>query len=63
MNCPSQYVRFTFSRMEHQFILLERCEAGQMKFFLGNGMGAGDQPHGYKDPQTSYLYIFLSGVI
>jgi len=60
MNCHSQYVSFIFSRMEHQLILLERC-AGQMEFFLGNRMGAGDQLHGHKAPRSHTPRFFFLG--
>jgi len=35
--------------------------AGQMKFFLGSGMGAGDQLHGHKAPKTHTLDFNLRG--
>jgi len=42
MKCHLQYnVGFTVSRTEHNFISLAKCEMGQIKFFLGNGLCKG----------------------
>jgi len=44
-------VTFTFSRIEHHVILLARCEAGWMKYFSGDSVGAGNKSSGRQIPR------------
>jgi len=54
-------IRFTLSKTERHIFSLARCEAGWIKFFLSDGLGAEDQSNGHQDPPTScYLDFSLA---
>jgi len=59
MNCPSKYVSFTLSRMEHQFILLERCKAGQMSSSWAMEWMQGTNCMATKIPRHTPRFFFL----
>jgi len=53
LKCHSQYdVRFTLNKTERHIISPASCEAGWIKFFLSEGLGAEDQSNSHQDPRT-----------